>query len=137
MKHVPLTKHLLARRFWHPLLKLYTRLALPIVLFGPWPLKRRCVYCQCWFEKKARRQRMTHPTNPSSIVYDLAAIGTTLLGPAVRWKRALRQVMSREIHPSVRHKELKPKIPLYPKSSGSGTTSDKIHFTPGYDPSRN
>jgi hypothetical protein len=101
MRNIPLTKHLVARRFWHPSKRLWFRVTRPLLrvpFVWCW-----IVRCHSWLCRKAGRQRPTQLFRPSSLAYDLAAIGATLLAPAVKWERACRETMNQETDPRLRH----------------------------------
>ena len=101
MNRIPLTKHLFARRFWHPAKRLQFRVMRPLLsvpFVWVWVVR-----CHTRLARKASQQRPVQLFRPSSLAYDLAAIGATLLAPLVRWETACRERMNQETDPRLRH----------------------------------
>ena len=115
MKIVPLRKHLLARRFWCPLARTVSFIQSPFLrshdlLFTKGNLERACfkmlapmIRLHGWTARKSSQQRPVQLFRPSSLAYDLAAIGAALLAPLVRWETACREKMNQETDPRLRH----------------------------------
>ena len=84
MKEIPLSTHLVARRFWRPLARLHCWLMLPLL------------HAHTWLARRAARQRPVQLYRPSSIAYALAAIALALLDPFVRWHQRCQEIVNRE-----------------------------------------
>ena len=94
MKEIPLSTHLVARRFWRPLARLHRWLMLPLLHV---PLVWAVVlHAHTWLARRAARQRPVQLYRPSSFAYDLAAIGLALLAPFVRWHQRCQEIVNRE-----------------------------------------
>ncbi len=121
MKSIALRKHLLARRFWWPLRRCWSRLTLPLWNV-PFPLvpyvprgakpETQPIYVplgmllsfrvQRWLAQQASMQRNIHLFHPSSLAYDIAAFGAALLAPLARQHRRFCERMIRETDPRLR-----------------------------------
>lgn len=115
MKNLPLTKHLIARRFWRPLAYAVFLGSRPLVLGHDWLFTRKKLEAACfrplvpvirlhsWLCRKQGLQRGVQLYRRSSWRYDLAAIGAALLAPLARWEARCRQTMISETDPRLRH----------------------------------
>ena len=115
MKNIPLAKHLIARRFWRPLARTVSFVQRPFLRSYDWLFTKRKLENAClkmltptirlhsWLSRKAGQQRPVQLYHPSSLAYDLAAIGAGLLTPLARWESACRDRMNQETDPRLRH----------------------------------
>lgn len=115
MKDVPLSKHLLARRFWSLLARSVSTIQRPFLQSYDWLFTKRKLENACfkvltptirlhsWLARKAGQQRPVQLFRPSSLAYDLAAISAALLAPLVRWESACCEKMNQETDPRLRH----------------------------------
>jgi hypothetical protein len=115
VKNIPLAQHLVARRVWRPLARTVFFMQRPLWLAYDWlftkgNLERAClkaftplIRLHSRLAHKAGHQRGVQLYRPSSLAYDLAAIGAALLAPVVRWEQACRQKMNQETDSRIRH----------------------------------
>ena len=114
MKHIPLAKHLVARRFWRPLARTVSFVQRPFLRSYDWLFTKRKLEDACfklltptirlhsWLARKAGQQRPVQLYHPSSLAYDCAAIGAALLAPLARQHRRCCERMIQETDPCIR-----------------------------------
>ena len=114
VKNIPLHRHLIARRFWHPLSRAVSFIERPILQICDWLLTKRrledvcfkslspMIRFRCWIVSKRSQQRPVQLFRPSSLAYDIAAIGAALLAPFARLHRRCCDRMILETDPRIR-----------------------------------
>ena len=114
MNKVPITKHLVSRRFWRPLAQSVSCIQRPLLCSYDWlfthgkleaailglltPLLR----LHLWLCRKAGQARSPRLFCHSSLAYDLAALCVESLARLTKWQASARQRMNSEIDPRLR-----------------------------------
>lgn len=114
MKNSSLTKHLVARRFWRPLARTVSFIQRSFLQSCHWLFTKRKLEDACfkmltptirlhgWLARKAGQQRPVQLYHPSSLAYDLAAVGAAILAPLARQHRRCCKRMIQETGPRIR-----------------------------------
>lgn len=114
MKEVPLSRHLLARRFWRPLAQAVSFVQRLLLRAYDWLFTKRNLENVClwlltpmvrlhaWLYRQASQARAPQLFGHSSLAYDLAAVCAELLTPLAKWHDAARKRMEDETDPRLR-----------------------------------